>query len=241
MVDIVFLGINETGERVYDYLTDRDDANVLAILTEAEQLDVVTRLEPDLIVSAGFRHIVPDDILAVPDLGAVNLHNSYLPYNRGANANVWSILDDHPAGVSMHYMTAETDAGPIIDRREVSIRPDDDARTLYERLEDAHVEQFAAHWPAIRDDTAGTVEQDPDGGTHHYKCEFTDLWRLDRDETTTVGRLLDRLRALTFPPYKNAYFEADGERYYVEVTITPASTVEVDDNEGRGRPEEYEG
>lgn len=241
MVDVVFLGLNDTGERVYDFLTDRDDADVLALLTEPDQLDLVGRLEPDLLVSAGFRHVVPGDVLAVPSLGAVNLHNSYLPYNRGANANVWSILDDHPAGVSVHYMTEALDAGPIIDRRRVPVRPDDDARDLYERLERAHVEQFRDVWPSVRDGTAETVEQDPDGGTHHSKRDFTDLWPIDRDETTTAGAFLDRLRALTFPPYKNAYFEEDGERYYVEVSVTPASEVDVDPGAGKGRPDEYEG
>jgi len=223
MTEIVFLGRNDIGDRIYEWLTDREDATVRALLTEPEQLDLVTEIEPDLLLSAGFRSIVPAAILDVPDRGAVNVHKSYLPYNRGANPNVWSIVEDNPAGVSIHYMTPDVDAGPIIDRREVRVDPDDDGRDLYDRLETAQFEQFKECWPAIRDGTAETTEQIPDEGTYHYKQDFVDLWEIDRSETARVGDLLDRLRALTFPPYDNAYFEIDGTRYWVDIDIRPAT------------------
>jgi len=223
MVDLVVLGLNDIGEQVVDWLHSRDDATIQAVVEEKNELDVVRSLEPTVVVSAGFRHIVPEDILAVPDRGAVNLHKSYLPYNRGANPNVWSIIDDHPAGVSVHYMTGEVDAGPIIDRREVPVYPDDTGRDLYDRLEGAQYEQFTDVWPDIRDGSADTTPQNTNAGTYHYKNEFVDLWELDRTGTVTVGDFIDRLRALTFPPYENAYFEVDGDRYYVEIDITPAN------------------
>jgi methionyl-tRNA formyltransferase len=219
MVELVFLGLNDIGQRVYDWLTERDDATVQALLTEREQLDLVGALEPDLLVAGGFRHIVPEDVLEIPTLGAVNLHKSYLPYNRGANPNVWSIVEDNPAGVSIHYMTADIDEGPIVDRREVPVHPDDSGKELYRRLEDSQFEQFTEVWPDIRDGTVDTTEQSPDEGTYHYKQEFVDLWEIDREETVTAGQFLDRLRALTFPPFRNAYFEQDGERYHVELRV----------------------
>jgi methionyl-tRNA formyltransferase len=183
-------------------------------------LSLVEELTPDLIISAGFRHIVPKDILEVPQLGAVNLHKSHLPFNRGANPNVWSIVEDDPAGVSIHYMTSDVDAGPLIDRRKVSVEPDDTGRTLYERLEQAQIDQFKTVWPDIRDGDPETTTQSQDEGTYHYKQDFVDLWELDLDETVKIGNFLDRLRALTFPPYNNAYFETNGEKYHVEVRIS---------------------
>lgn len=220
MVDIVFLGVNDIGEQLYDWLTDRDDATVRALLTEPDQLDLVSELQPELLIAGGYRHIVPEEVLEVPHLGAVNLHKSYLPYNRGANPNVWSIVESPPAGVSIHYMTPAVDAGPIIDRREVPVYPDDDGRSLYERLEAAQLDQFAENWPAIRDGTAETIQQRPEEGTSHHKQDFVDLWEIDPRETVEAGAFLDRLRALTFPPYRNAYFEVEGTRYWVELSIT---------------------
>lgn len=223
MLKLAFLGINDVGERIYDWLTERNDVEVQGIFTEPEQLNTVKQTKPDLILAVGYRHIVPENILNIPELGAVNLHKSYLPYNRGANPNVWSIMEDNPAGTSIHYMTPDVDQGPIIDRQKVAANPDDDARDLYERLEDAQVEQFKRMWESIRDGDVETIEQDSGEGTYHYKEEFVDLWEIDLDKQVRVGDFIDRLRALTFPPYDNAYFEMDGKKYHVEVSIEAES------------------
>jgi methionyl-tRNA formyltransferase len=228
MVDVAFLGLNDVGEQLYDWLDGREDASIVTLIETKAELEQLTDQEPDLVLSAGYRHIVPDEYLDVPPLGAVNLHKSYLPYNRGANPNVWSIVEDNPAGVSIHYMTADVDAGPIIDRRRVPIEPEDTGRDLYDRLERAQIQQFKDVWPEIRDGTADTIEQDPDEGTYHRKSDFVSLWELDPDETVRIGEFIDRLRALTFPPYKNAYFTEDGEKYHVEIDITSEETDEED-------------
>jgi methionyl-tRNA formyltransferase len=225
--DVVFLGINDIGEDIYQWLCDRDDCRILALLTTKEQLNTVKELSPDLIISAGYRHIIPSDILDVPGLGCVNLHKSFLPKNRGANPNVWSIVESAPAGVSIHYMTEDIDEGPIINRRRVPIYPDDSGKTLYNRLESAQFDQFQKSWPEIRDGSVNTklqvdLKETP---THHRKQEFVNLWRLDLDTTKKVGCILDKLRALTFPPYKNAYFEKDGKKYFIEIDITPEEKV----------------
>lgn len=229
MVEIVFLGLNDIGERIYDWLTERDDATVIALLTQKSQLDTVRRLNPELLISAGFRNIVPEEVLEVPEFGAVNFHKAYLPHNRGANPNVWSIVEDSPAGVTLHYMTPEMDGGPIIDRRRVPVEPDDTGLTLYQRLEEAQFEQFRECWPEIRDDVVEPTPQD-ETGSIHYKQDFVDLWEIDRDEMVRAGDFLDELRALTFPPFKNAFFEVDGDRYYVEVTITSEDDAPAEPN-----------
>ncbi|ELZ47191.1 formyl transferase domain-containing protein [Halorubrum coriense DSM 10284] len=223
MIEIAFLGINDVGERIYDWLVSRDDTKVQGIFTENEQLNILKDIEPDLILSVGYRHIVPEEILEVPEYGAINLHKSYLPYNRGANPNVWSIIENNPAGTSIHYMTSDVDQGPIIDRQKVHIDPKDDARDLYERLEDTQVEQFKRMWDQIRESDVGTIEQQLNEGTYHYKRDFTDLWELNLDKKVRIGDFIDRLRALTFPPYNNAYFKKNGKKYYLEVHIESES------------------
>jgi methionyl-tRNA formyltransferase len=228
MVRVLFLGTNDVGERVYDWLTDRDDATVLALVTERDQLDLAHQLEPDLIVSAGFRHIVPESVLEIPDLGAINLHLSYLPYNKGMNPNVWSIVENAPAGVTMHYMTPGLDEGPIIDRTDVPLYVHDDGKSLYDRLVATQAEQFKRVWESIRDDRVDATDQNPDKGSYHYKEEFVELCELDLEETMRVGDLLNRLRALTFEPFNNAYFYDDGEKYYVNVEIVPHDEAESD-------------
>lgn len=226
MIDIIFLGIHDVGTEIYEWLCDRPDANVMAMLTRKEQLSLVEELDPDLVISGGFRHIVPEAVLEVPDLGVVNMHGAYLPYNRGGNPNVWPLIDGTPAGVSLHYMTPELDGGPIIDRRTVEKQPSDTAKSLLDRIRREAIQQFKELWPAVRDGTVETTPQPNDAGSYHSRSEFVDLWELDLEETATYREVIDHLRALTHPPYNNAYFEVDGERYFVELSITPAAESE---------------
>lgn len=44
----------------------------------------------------------------------VNLHISYLPWNRGADPNLWSFLEDSPKGVTIHQMDTGVDTGPVL-------------------------------------------------------------------------------------------------------------------------------
>jgi methionyl-tRNA formyltransferase len=218
-IDVVFLGINDAGSRVYEWLCDRDKVFVHSLLTTKEQLKLVEDIQPDYLISCGYRHIVPEPILEIPTEGALNLHPAYLPYNRGANPNVWSIVEDTPAGITLHYMDAEIDTGDIIARSKVETEFSDTGKDLYERLEDAQVELFKQSWPDIVDNDVSTIEQDDDAGTYHRTNDFDKLCKLNPNERVEVKELLDRLRALTFPPYDNAEIEVDGETYYIEVDI----------------------
>jgi len=219
---LIFLGVNDAGMRVYDWLCDREGMSVHSLLTTEEQLTVIENIRPDYVVSCGYRHIVPERILDIPTEGCLNLHPAYLPYNRGANPNVWSIVDETPAGVTLHYMDPSIDTGGIIARRRVATSFEDTGRDLYRRLEDAQVELFRDIWPEVVAGTQSVIEQDQDKGTYHHTSELEDLCQLDPEENVGVKEFLDRLRALTFPPYDNAEIEIDGTTYYIEVDIEKA-------------------
>lgn len=219
-VEVIFLGINDAGMRVYDWLCDQDNIFMHSILTTKDQLRIIKNVEPDYIISCGYQHIVPESILTIPTKGCLNLHPAYLPYNRGANPNVWSIIEGTPAGVTLHYMDPGIDTGDIVARRKVETAFSDSGKDLHKRLEDAQLELFQDVWSDILSDNISVVEQDENQGTYHQTSEFETLCELNPDEEVRVKEFLDRLRALTFPPYNNAKIEIDDETYYVEVDIT---------------------
>lgn len=220
-MDVVFLGTNNYGREIYEWLCDRDGVDVRAMLTEADQLDLVSTVEPDVVVAAGFTHIVPPEILTIPDGGCLNVHPGILPETRGFNPNVWSIVDECPAGATVHYMDDGVDTGDIVGTREVDTSFADTGKDVYQRVERACVDLFRDVWPAVE---SGAVEPEPQptDGNYYRKRDFLDLCELDPDEEVRVVDLLDRLRALTFPPFDNARIEVDGEQYYVDVSIRPA-------------------
>jgi methionyl-tRNA formyltransferase len=231
MPTVALLGMNRFGEKVYEYLVDHDETEVLGAFTEESQYSSIRALEPDFLISAGFDHIVPDDVLDVPKEGAINLHPSYLPYNRGVNPDVWSIIRDEPAGVTVHYMTPEMDAGPIVARRKVEVRSTDTGRDLRKRLDRALVELFTENWDDVYTGTVDPEPQDADAGTVNRRKDFQEVCELDLEAEVRVGDLLDRLRALTFPPYHNAHFEKDGTSYYVRVAIESEEDAQFDEFE----------
>ncbi len=51
---------------------------------------------PGMIISYNYRHILKKDILSLPEKGVINLHVSYLPWNKGVYPNIWSVIDGTP-------------------------------------------------------------------------------------------------------------------------------------------------
>ena len=228
-MDIVFLGVNGIGWEIYEWLCDRESTTVQALVTTSEQLDLVERLEPEMLIAAGFGEILPPEILDVPERGCINVHPGYLPHTRGYNPNVWSIVEDRPAGVSIHYMEEDVDTGDVLARRKVDSSFEDTGKTLYKRMERAAVDLFEETWPAIERGDVEPVPQDDTLATTHVKQDFVDLCELQPDEEYEVTELLDVLRALTYPPFDNAYVELDGEKYFIEVNISKESEAAAQD------------
>ena len=96
----------------------------------------------DLTVSYTYLYILDESILNSLCYNAVNLHNSYLPWNRGTDPNIWSILENTPRGVTLHYMEPGLDKGAIIAQRLVPLLPGDTLKTSYNRLDQVAQLQF---------------------------------------------------------------------------------------------------
>ncbi len=92
-------------------------------------------LEPDIVVVVAYGRILPEDILAVPPLGTINIHGSLLPQYRGAAPIQWTVLNgDAVGGVSSMYLAKEMDAGDVIYTAETTVGEFESSGELYERL-----------------------------------------------------------------------------------------------------------
>ena len=79
---------------------------------DAEAIDAVRAAAPDLICVVAFGCILPDELLAVAPLGAINVHGSLLPRWRGAAPIQRAILaGDEKTGVSIMRVAHDLDAG----------------------------------------------------------------------------------------------------------------------------------
>ncbi len=188
-------------------------------LREAPTLAAIRDLQADIAISVFFGYILRPPFLDLFSQGVVNLHPSLLPHNRGANPNVWSIVDGTPSGVTLHYIDAGVDTGDIIAQRPVCALPTDTGKTLYARLEQACGMLFRDTWPRLRAGTAPRVMQQTGAGTTHRRSDLCALDCLDLDAPTTARQVLDLLRARTFAPYAGAYFEDDGQKIYLRLQL----------------------
>ena len=213
-MNLVFLGINEAGEEVLEWLREKEEVDVLEAVEEREGLQKIKDLRPELVVSSGFEHIVPKEIIQIPEKGIVNLHPSYLPHNRGAHPYIWPLIEDTPAGVSVHFMNEGIDEGPVIARKKVEKRPDDDAESLRNRLMKKQVEIFKDNWDKILREEAW--EQNLEEGSFHLKSDLDKISDLDLEKEMTLQEAIDLLRGLTFGDKKLASID---EEYFVGVNI----------------------
>lgn len=112
--------------------------------------DVSEVNEYDFIISYGYRHIIKKQIVDKFYRRSINLHIAYLPWNKGADPNLWSFLEDTPKGVTIHYIDEGLDTGDIIAQKIVEFSNDETLRTSYEKLIIEIEQLFMANWLDIK-------------------------------------------------------------------------------------------
>lgn len=180
------------------------------------------KLDLDYILCVHFPYIVPEEVLSLPRFGVLNLHPAYLPYNRGWHTPSWAILEDTPAGATLHFMDETTDTGDIVHRKRLEISAGDTAHSLYARLKGLELEVFKDAWLQLVSGSFERKSQRPGAGSFHKREDLFDeaVQRIDLDAVMRAGDLIRRLRALTTSKVEEAaYYESDGRRFRLQVVI----------------------
>lgn len=100
-------------------------------------VDQLAALAPDLLLVAAYGLILPQSVLDIPRLGAINVHASLLPEYRGAAPIHRAIIDGrHVTGITIMQMEAGLDTGDILLQRSRAIGIDDTAQSLHDELAD---------------------------------------------------------------------------------------------------------
>ena len=101
----------------------------------------------NFIVSYGYQYILGKDILDLLPDRAINLHVSYLPFNRGADSNFWSFVENTPKGVTIHYLDEGIDTGDVIVQERVEFDTKQETlATSYEKLQLTIQDLFKKNW-----------------------------------------------------------------------------------------------
>ena len=147
---------DDVAERLGARLVETRDVNA------PETIAAVREPGPELIFVVGWSQLVRDELIALGPRGVFGMHPTLLPRHRGRAPIPWAILSGLArTGVTLfEIVDATADSGPIVGQVEVAIAPDETATTLFERVNDAHVELIRAYVPQLLAGTAPRIPQD---------------------------------------------------------------------------------
>lgn len=104
-------------------------------ISGSPEMEEIISLNPDLIVTAAFGQFLPETLLKVPKLGAINVHASLLPKYRGGAPVHYSIIKgDSETGVTIMRMVKKMDAGDMLSQKAIPISKTDDVGSMFDKL-----------------------------------------------------------------------------------------------------------
>ncbi len=165
-------------------------------------VDRIRALQPDVIFSFYYRHMLSDEILSLAPQGGFNLHGSLLPRYRGRAPVNWALVNgETETGATLHKMVKRPDAGDIVGQQKVTIADSDTALTLHKKVLEAAQIVLKEQLPKLKNGTATFTKQDESQASYFGRRTPADgeiLWHKSANEINNL------VRAVT-EPYPGAF------------------------------------
>ncbi|HSO19822.1 MAG TPA: methionyl-tRNA formyltransferase, partial [Desulfosarcina sp.] len=190
----------------------------------------MAELAPDLFVVAAFGQILPQTLLDIPKIGAINVHASLLPQHRGAAPIQWAIIEgDRETGITTMMMDAGMDTGDILLAEKTSIGPEETAAELHDRLSEMGARTLARTLARLQDGSLTRTPQDHEKATYAPMLKKTDG---EIDWSQPAEQIERRIRGMT--PWPGAFTFTDDMRLRIfkarvldrEISVPPGTILE---------------
>lgn len=123
-------------------------------------INTLSHYRPDLFIVIAYGHILPEKILKIPKIGAINIHASLLPKYRGPAPIHWSIINrEKKTGVTSMFMDKGMDTGDILLTLEADIHTDETTETLHDRLAELGADLLIKTLNGLENNTIKPVSQ----------------------------------------------------------------------------------
>lgn len=226
---------NEDKQRLTDEIIKAsgiDPRNIFKadVLRDKKTLEKIKALKPDIAIAAFWGYILKPEFFLIPKLGTINFHPGYLPYNRGMNPNVWPIVENTPAGVTIHYIDKGIDTGDIIARKKVKVEPWDTADSVYEKTLVDIVKLFKEVWPSIKSKKNKKLRQErlKDNPTFHWAKDINSLDEISLNSLYIGKDLINRVRARSYKDRYYSYFIDKGRKVYLRLDLQKGEKINAD-------------
>jgi methionyl-tRNA formyltransferase len=177
-----------------------------------EWREKIAALKPDLILSVYYRHMIGTKILALPPLGAWNMHGSLLPKYRGRAPINWAVLHgESRIGMTLHRMVKSADAGAVVDQEGVEIGPRDTAEQAFRKVLPCARTVLARQIGALLAGTARETPQD-EAQANYFSGRKPEDGQIVWAQTSV--QIFNLIRAVT-DPYPGAFADVGAARLMV--------------------------
>ena len=160
--------------------------------------EFVKGLKPDLILTMAYGQIVPQGLLDIPSMGALNLHGSILPKYRGAAPIQRAIMNgEKETGVTLMGMVDKMDAGKMFGICKCEILPEDNYTSLCEKIVKCAIDCVKNYLPKYLNGELKGEEQD------ETKVTFADKILSENEKldlSLTAEQFVNDLRGLSEEP-----------------------------------------
>ena len=162
-----------------------------AKVRDAEFVEMLKSLNPDIIVVAAFGQLIPKSILELPKFGCINIHASLLPKYRGAAPIQQAVIDgERESGVTIMKMEEGLDTGDMISKIVVPLTKEETGGSLFDKLAEAGAKLLIETLPHIFDGTAVYEKQPEESPTPYAGMITKQMGLMDFHKT---ARELERL------------------------------------------------
>jgi len=224
-IQFAITGINDSYEKEISdiYSQNNIKCHRKIDINSEEFLNLLEQNDIDLVFLLWWPKIVKSKIIKKAKLGFVNLHPSLLPYNRGKHPYYWSIIDDTPAGVSIHYITEGVDDGDVLCQKEIKTDITTTGASLYSQSIKEIISLFKKNYDNIVKQEIKKQKQQEGKSTFHLGKELDAHSRIDLNKNYKALELLNIMRARSgFDGGTASFFHLNGEKYYVNIEVTKA-------------------
>lgn len=188
--------------------------------------DTITGLKPDIFIVVAYGHILPQNILAIPETGAINLHASLLPKYRGPAPIQWAIINgEKETGVTTMLMDDGMDTGDILLSSKEKITAVDTSATLHDRLSVIGADLLIKTLKSFENNDINPIAQDHASATYAPLLKKGDgriIWE------KTAEYIASFIRGVT--PWPGSFTFQDNKR----LKIFSAKPILVEVNEAPG-------
>ena len=191
---------------------------------DAEAIEEIRKMEPDVIVVVAFGQIIPKEILDMPKYGCINVHASLLPKYRGSAPVQWAVLNgDTETGVSIMQMDEGLDTGDVLVCEKIAIGPEETSGELFDRVTAVGARVLCEAVPALE---AGTLRPQPQQHENATLAPMLDKELAEFRLTDTAAHIHNWVRGMN--PWPMAWFvTAGGKKVKVTECRVAASNGEA--------------